>query len=304
MDYVYVRDEALKEYESRDEMTVNPESAYVGYGTWWSVGYCHRFGRNHIALELRKLYEGTPPYVIRHFHKYFVSEAHAQADYERWGSAHIGSRARGVIEAYLSLTKALTRISTRLSLFLQPADIGGFDPVQVEKVGWHSDPRLRTLGFVAPLGLSQNEFLGRCNRLFNLLENLKPSPLKQILKQLSLPQNAFVDLGSLKLLATLAQLKQVAVERGDDLVADCSHVVSYWNKDIVVPAMKPLFALNRIRQLNAHTCGGDLSKLLEEPAKQFDIDITATRNGWGIMLDKVYDEVRESLAGLADLLRR
>ncbi len=89
-----MRDEVLLEYENRPDFTVYPESGAVSYGNWWSVGYCNRVGRNHIAIELRKLYEGTPLYVVEHFHKYAVPEAAAKADLRMYGTRNIGLRQR------------------------------------------------------------------------------------------------------------------------------------------------------------------------------------------------------------------
>lgn len=65
-EYVYVDDAVLCEYEGRPEFSIHPESGSVRYGTRWIVDYCSRVGRNLIRLEVKKLYEGVPPHVIRH----------------------------------------------------------------------------------------------------------------------------------------------------------------------------------------------------------------------------------------------
>ena len=43
---------------------------------------------------------------------------------------------------------------------------------------------LRKLGHVVPIASSQDFFLDRCSQLFQLIERLKPGPLKQLLQQL------------------------------------------------------------------------------------------------------------------------
>jgi len=51
-------------------------------------------------------------------------------------------------------------------------------------------------------------FLERCALLYQLIERLKPGPLKQILQQLGMAKTDFNELGelrALKLLATLCQ---------------------------------------------------------------------------------------------------
>jgi hypothetical protein len=97
MENFYVRDDVLIEYEKRDEFDINPESGSVAYDSWWSVGYCHRYSRNYIVAELRKLYEGAPVYVIKHFNKYAAKREVAENDREIEGSRHIGDRARDLI---------------------------------------------------------------------------------------------------------------------------------------------------------------------------------------------------------------
>jgi len=47
----YVRDEVLVSYENRPECEIHPETGTVENGTWWTVGYCRRIGRDHLALE-------------------------------------------------------------------------------------------------------------------------------------------------------------------------------------------------------------------------------------------------------------
>ena len=74
----YVRDEVLMKYEKRDEFEISPESGFVSYDGRWSVSFCSRVGRNHIELELRKLYEGTPFDVIKHFNNFAVRAAVAE----------------------------------------------------------------------------------------------------------------------------------------------------------------------------------------------------------------------------------
>jgi hypothetical protein len=65
MEEVYVRDEVLLAYENRPEFDIHPETGMVGNGTWWNVSYCRKVGRDHIAIELRKLYEGAQFPVIK-----------------------------------------------------------------------------------------------------------------------------------------------------------------------------------------------------------------------------------------------
>lgn len=70
---VFVTDTVLAMYEGRPEFQIYPEQGAVSYGSQWSVGYTRRIGRDLIAVELRKLYEGAPPDVVRHWHRHAVA---------------------------------------------------------------------------------------------------------------------------------------------------------------------------------------------------------------------------------------
>jgi hypothetical protein len=78
METIFVKDDVLAEYEDKPEYAIHAITGSVGYENRWAVGHTHRIGRNHIELELRKLYEGAPTDVIVHFHKFAAAEAVAE----------------------------------------------------------------------------------------------------------------------------------------------------------------------------------------------------------------------------------
>ena len=90
MERAFVKDEVLVAYEKRLEFDINPESGSIGYEHRWSVGFCDRYGRDHIALELRKLYEGATTEVIRHFHSFAASSVVADKDFNVNGNRNVG----------------------------------------------------------------------------------------------------------------------------------------------------------------------------------------------------------------------
>lgn len=69
----YVRDEVLSQYEGRPGFSIQPESGVVSYQGQWSVGYTRRVDRDVIAVEIRKLYETSPPDVVLHWNQYAVA---------------------------------------------------------------------------------------------------------------------------------------------------------------------------------------------------------------------------------------
>jgi hypothetical protein len=56
MEFVYVRDEVLEEYEGRanEGFRVGPETGAVSYAGQWAVGHIDRIGRDLLQLEIRK----------------------------------------------------------------------------------------------------------------------------------------------------------------------------------------------------------------------------------------------------------
>lgn len=303
LDSVFVRDEVLQAYEDRPEFTINPESGSVSYGSWWGVSWCHRQGRGHIRLELRKLYEGAPSYVIRHFHAFAASPTQADHDRDTNGQVNIGTRARDVITAYLQLTMMLTVLAERLGIGLNQEEIGGFETEHVKYHGWWTIPALRPLGHVASPSMGHAEFLARCKTLFALFERLQPGALRQILVALGMSKKDLADFASLKLLGTLCQLATIAQDDRYELIADADDVRQHWNPTLIVPAMAPLFSLNTLRTMDAHPTAA-LAAREAQALKTFDIDRQEQQHGWGASVDKVYDTINDDVWAIANLLRK
>ena len=293
---IYVRDEVLKAYEGKDEFTVHPESGNVSYGSRWSTSRSYRLGRHHIVIDLKGLYEGTPPYVIRHFNKFSVPKAEAERDRKVNGDCHIGQRSRDLIYTYLQFTESLTLLADRVGLFLEQKDIGGFSKKEIEYHGWWTMETLKQLGYLVSLEITFPEFLGRCMDLFKLLEHLKPGPLKQILKRLGMPKTEFSSLGTLRLLGTLCQLAKIAKDNGEDLIDDFTSIHADWDERVELEELSPLFALNSLRNIEGHITGQDSQIRLEKALEVLGIDSQKTLNGWGYALDRVYDKLAIALS--------
>jgi len=299
----YVRDEVLVEYEKRDEFEITPESGFVSYDGRWSVSYCRRFGRNHIELELRKLYEGAPFDVIKHFNKFAVKAAIAEKDRETFGTRHIGVRARDLVQAFLQLTTTLSQLSDAAGLSFTQEEIGQFASADTTYKGWWTFANLRSLGHVVPLTLARSDFLSRCKEVFKLLENLQPAPLRQVVIGLGVKKEAIAEFAGLKLLATICQLAAVSNEGGFDLISDCAQVSAAWNATRIVPELQPLFALNVLRTVDAHKLSKSTPAKISDALEVFGIDENQCRAGWGKALDLVYDRTASSLDEINNLIR-
>ena len=303
--YAYVSDKVLMDWEARDEFSVYPLTGGVSYGEWWSVSCSRRFGRHHVAVELNKLYEETPPYVVKHFHRYAVSKAEADRDRKQYGDRHIGNRAEDAIDSFLALTGSLAALSAQLSIPLDQEDFCGLTAEDVRYHGWWNVDGLKELGYVVPLNMAEDDFLGRCMRLFQLLERLRPGPIKQLLHELGFKPEDFgvlAKVGALRLLGTLCQFAVLAQEQGLELKSDFLMLRALWDKDRRLPIFSPLFALLTLRHLHGHAQGRDRQNKLNGGLGIFTLDAAAMKNGWGLALDIVYDEVALSLQRVRNLI--
>jgi hypothetical protein len=309
MEVAYVTDDALLEYQDRPDFDINPESGFVGYGIQWHFSPCERYGRNHIEFELRKLYEGTGPEIIKHFHKYAVSAQAAELDLQTNGDRNVGTRAKEFISSFLEFTEAIAEVSLTLKLAFAQEDISQLNAKEIAYNGWWKFPDLRRLGRVIPLSLSFQDFLSRCKDLFEIIGGLKKSPFLQTVVELGLKKDQKVGSGkeplgkfeSLKLAATLCQLAQICIDSGYNLIDDRALVVEEWNSEAKLPEFAPLFALNGLRIASAHNV---LDEKVETNLEVFGIDPAMCHNGWGQALDRIYDQLVASLRSATKLIRQ
>ena len=300
--YGYVSDEVLREYEARPEFEVHSESGGVSYHGWWATSYSYRIGRNHICIELKKLYEGCPPHVIAHWHRFAVAKEVAEHDHEQHGTRNIAVRAKELIHAYLRVTESLEELSNCLGAGFTQEEIGSFATDKVKYSGWWSPSVMKPLRMVVSLSASRDQFLARAGSLFQLLENLKPAPLRNLLIQLGLEKDKIKDFRALKLLATLCQFATVAAENGHAFPLDARAAVPFWNPKLRIPAFERLFALKSLRDCDSHASSGEHDKEIARLAGRFEIDIAAMATGWGYAIDAMYDRIAEDLNSIAGIL--
>lgn len=108
-DYVYVKDDVLGEFEGRAEYSIHPNSGAVSYGGQWQAGFCDRVGRDMIRLEIKKLYEGTPPHVVRHYHKFVIEKPPGEVQ-ELLSASNVGTRAKKIVYQLAGLGEALAKL--------------------------------------------------------------------------------------------------------------------------------------------------------------------------------------------------
>lgn len=299
---VYISDQVLREYEGRTEFVIFPSSGGVSYRGQWSVTDCHRYGRNHISVSLRKLYEGCPSGVIEHWHRFAVPHAVARADHLANGPRHIGNRAEDLVAAHLKLTQAAAQLAERLDLSFEEIEIGGVSTQDVEYRGWWSIPALISLGNVVHPAIPLDGFLDRALRIAILWEEIQQAPLRNIVRKLGIAPKAMPAGGSLKLLGTLCQLATIARESGYRWPEDAEHFLANWNSETRLPIMRRLFSLNQLRQKAAHRTGNDFAATLASDLDSFGIKLAAHAAGWGGAVDQLYDTLTSDLTVIAKLL--
>lgn len=302
MEEAYVRDEVLVAFENRPEFDIHPETGAVGNGAWWAVGYCRRVGRDHIALELRKLYEGAPFSVIKHYCEYAVKESSVPLPKSDAEKRNIGIRARDVINGYLTYMKAIEEICDAAGLSSTADEIGGLLEPKINYKGWWTFPELGRLGNVAPLTMTYQQFLARCKDIFAVFESLKSGPLRSLLRTLGIPKDQIKEEG-LKLSAFLCQLATIAKKEHWSLTDDAEEVVKNWDKDARLDFYKPLFALNGLRLADSHALSVGDAMAQASNLMVFDIEPEKFKTGWGLALDRVYDEIAKSLQDATTLLQ-
>lgn len=299
----YVSDQVLVDYEGRPEFEIRPLSGGVSYRGQWSVGYCQRFGRDHIAVEIKKLYEGCPSAIIQHWHRFAVPRAVADAARQaNEGNRNIAIRARDLVQAYLALTNALSQVAERLELSFDQLDIGGFSAAKVEYHGWWTFDALSSLAKVVPLGVTLNGFLDRTVIVVIFWESVQPAPLRNMLLQLGVDRKAMSQFGSVKLLGALCQLATIAKDSGHRWPEDSTHFIAQWDKDVRLPALRRLFAVNQLRQKAAHRAGNDFAASLATDLNAFDIVPAAQAAGWGPAVDALYDGLIADFNAITTLL--
>lgn len=300
--YGYVSDAVLTEYEGRPEYSLHPESGGVSYGGWWGTSPTDRIGREHIRVELKKLYEGCPPAVISHWHRHAVPESVAEKDKAKNGNQNVAQRAKAIAFAYLRLTEAICQLSDRLGAGFTQEDIGSLATHNVNYRGWWSPEVFVAMTAVIRLNATQEQFLARSVVLFKVMEQLRPAPLRNLVLKLGVPSAKVKDFAALKLLGTLLQLCDIAEQQGYDLIGDTAPIVALWDTKKLLPAMNRIFALNGLRVLAAHAPGAEKDEKLAKAVKAFGIDVASTMTGWGLATDVMYDGLAADLNAVAVIL--
>jgi hypothetical protein len=304
--FVYVKDDVLARFEGRPGYKLHPESGSVSFGAEWDVSYCNRIGRDLIQLEVRKLYEGNSPDIVRHFHSHAVTPpSDAMLDGLR-STPNIATRARDVIHALVRLGEAIAAIASRVhNRTISSSDVVSLDRHTLDYYGWWKAKGVEPICRHVPLSATRDTFVSRCKDMYQVVgEGLSPSTLRGLLKGLGVDGSSIQDFGSLKLLCQIVELAMLASKNGLDLVSDSESVVARHTSRADPSPCRHLFALYNMRLLDAHRAEESFDQKLQEGLHTFGVDPVSTAPGYGQAVDAMYDSIAKELNECADALPR
>jgi hypothetical protein len=300
---VLLDDKFLERYEQNSHYSSEP---FQYFGQWscapayrgqWSFTECVRVGRNVIKVPLRELYKPKPEREILHAHAFALSPDDAQ----RLGldGEHIVNKTQRLLEQILSLGDNLSNLGRTIGIDKPATEWVGFSRDKLAYEGWSAYGQLGRLAQVAPLQMTQSEFLGRCKRLHEIWQRVPDGLLRKVLLAAGVPTDEAKHLKSLKLLQVLLNVVQGLDIRHEAADAFVSAVQpeGWANKNI---ELAPLFLNNDLRIADAHEAVGQCLATLET----MGFEIASVAMGYGHALDFVFDGVIQAFESINRPLTR
>ncbi|PKP61977.1 hypothetical protein CVT91_01105 [Candidatus Atribacteria bacterium HGW-Atribacteria-1] len=304
IDYVYLKDHYLQEYENRKEFKIYPENGIVNYQGWWEISFCERMGRDYVRFELRKLYEGIPKYITKEINKFAVSKEEVDQNIKKYGKRNIGLRAKELIYSYLDFFNILSQLFSFFDSSYNDMELCSYSKHDIEYSGWHHWMELRKIGNVARHDFIENDFLDRCNILMSFFESIKEKPLRAFLKKIKVDNEKIESKKSIKLLEILMKVVKVSTSSGLTIKTSIIEILNRVNFEKGLDEMSFLYYLYDIRVYASHKVGADTVKKYEESLEFFNIDKEYMKsNGWGIAIDNIMDKIIKSQERLIEMIR-
>jgi hypothetical protein len=301
---VFIRDAVLDVYEKRPDLyTVHAENGAVSYKNQWAVSRCQRVGRDLISVEVKKLYEGVPEDILKHWHTYAVPGPKVLPRV----SSNVGTRSKRIVSGLLGLGNALSELSTLVGILnVSPKDFVRLDGEYLRKTWWYDDELVHLVARRIPIDMGKEEFLRRCKDLVRLvIEGLDQSHLRNMLLRVGTDKAEIEKLASLKLLDRLLQLVRISNGTGLDIADQYKSILERFSEEKAdlkgrhMPShISFLFALNDLRQMDAHSGSSEKDVL-----SRLDIGVADVQSGWGLEADRVYDNVAAALESATSELR-
>ena len=300
LDLVYVSDSVLAKYEGHEEYDIAPETGGVSYGSQWSVSHCHRAGRNTIVLELKKLYEGNHPEVVKHWHKHAVESSTVER-----GKKNIAEYAKELVDEYLKLGGILAEVfSMVLTETVTVKDVINLDKHKIDYSGWCSIKEIERMTWHIPTDLNKDTFLERCKRLNTLIvEGLNESILRKTLLRLGVDSKRIKMYKSLKLLELLIETCIISNKSGLSLINDFQTInqrIDYANLNEL---LNKLYGLYNLRLQSAHYLGKEGVKIFNDAISCFGISSSTTQLNYVEAIEIVYQGITDTLKHINTIIR-
>jgi len=300
---VFVRDSVLENYEGNTEYSIHPEHGGVSFRGQWAVSYVRRAGRDLLAVEVRKLYEGCPPAVVRLWNKYAVEPL--PDDQDIFGlHPNVASRAKDLTYALLAFGEALAFLQTKiLNQSFSSTDTVGIDRAQLSFKGWWNSSYVEPITRHIPIDMIEIAFLDRCEALCKMLiECFKEGNLRKIMEKLGCSHKKIKEFRSLRLLNLLLNLCQIATQGGLHLLDDSAEILKRFDSTTEQNYVPHLFALYELRKLKSHRSDESNAKKLKDALDTFGIVGASTIPGWGSAADRAYEVLIEALVSYQKIL--
>lgn len=299
IDRVYVSDSVLEKYEGHDKYVITPEIGAVSYGSQWSVSHCFRVGRNTIALELKKLYEGNSPEVVEHWNKYAIDSSAIEK-----GKKNIAEYAKELVDEYLTLGEFLAYItSTILAEKVTTKDIIKLDKKKMEYSGWWLIKEIEKITWHIPVGLNKEGFLERCKRLnILIIEGLNEGLLRRTLVKIGVDSEKIKEYGSVKLLEMLIELCLISNKSGLILSKEGKVIFKRIDYEKINELLSRLFGLYYLRQQFAHYESSRGEKDFNDAIQSFGIESSMITTNFIEAIEIVYRGITDTLKSLNKIL--
>lgn len=298
---IFVRDSVLREFEGRDGFELSPTIGGVSYGNQWSTGNTRRIGRNFIGIELKKLYEGTPPDVVRlvHAHAVKLSDAEVRALADQ---PNIAIRTERILKVQLRLAAAVQILMTDITgAAPSMVDLVDLDPDELDYRGWWANPLLERVSRQAAQDITRDAFLARCVDLDQLVaESWNQRELRHFLIELGDDTEEIKSLRSIGLLKRLVDLAAVSHMTGLRLKKDHGEIRKRLRAD-EPSRLRITQGLNALRNARSHK--NERSSRVRDAYKQMGLPLSPGAE-WGTALDDLYDALTSELKVAAATLER
>lgn len=296
--YVYVSDEVLEKYENDADYEIYPLYGSVKYKGQWGISYCNRVGRNGIRLELKKLYEGVPDEVIDYWNKFSINISEVAK------GENIVLKAERLVREYFLFGHLFSDVMNKIcNLNFLPSDIITLDEEKIEYTGWMEFPDYTPITYHINIrSFSREQFMARCKKLYVLIgENLQEKALRKMVNILNFPLEDTKELRAIKLLELILKYVYIAEESGLVSSTQNESVVKRVGELKEFNLLSGFFALNSIRQLDAHK-SDEVKIKLNTSLEIFGIAPNSLTNNYAVVCEQVYDRLKDMFVNINSLL--